>query len=307
MSFLSPHIAARVFDTPLLVADGKLAAILTGIGGRLVEGGVSLETPSINHVAFDQGRASDVAMGRLGDRLGRVIEASGGRGFDMVDGVAVVAVEGTLVHKGAYVGQSSGQTSYQGLQAQIARARRDPAVRAVVFEIDSHGGEAAGAFETADMIYALSREKPTMAILTAHANSGGYLLAAPCRQIVMPAEGTAGSIGALSIMIDARGRLEQDGVKVTVLRSGKKKFDTHPADPLETAAGRLQAMIDTTRDQFAAAVGRYRGDRLTKVQALATEAEVFGGGDALKHGLVDGLGHGNEAFDAFRKAVNRAG
>lgn len=307
MSFLSPHIAARVFDTPLLVADGKLAAILTGIGGRLVDGGVQADVASIRHIAFEDGRGSDVAMGRLGDRLGRVIEASGGRGFDMVDGVAVIAVEGTLVHKGAYVGQSSGQTSYQGLQAQIARARRDPAVRAVVFEVDSHGGEAAGAFETAEMIFALSREKPTMAILTSHANSGGYLLAAPCRQIVMPPEGTAGSIGALSVMIDARGRLENDGLKVSVLRSGKKKFDTHPADPLETAAARLQSMIDATRDQFATAVGRYRGPRLSKAAALETEAEVFAGPAALSRGLVDGLGHGNEAFDAFRKAVNRAG
>lgn len=307
MSFLAPHIAARVFDTPLMIADTKMAGILTGIGARLVDGGVSMDAPAVAHVAFQDGRASDVAMGRIGDRLGRVIEAQGGRGFDMVDGVAVVGVEGTLVHKGAYVGQSSGQTSYQGLQAQVARARRDPSVRAAVFEIDSMGGEAAGAFETAEMIFALSSEKPTMAILTSHANSAAYLLAAPCRQIVMPREGSAGSIGALCLMVDARGALEQQGLKATVIRAGQFKADTHPAAPLETAAARLQAQVDEVRDQFATAVGRYRGARFNKAQALATEAEVFSGSDAAKIGLVDAIGAGNEAFDAFRKAVNRGG
>lgn len=306
MTLLAPHIAARIFDTPLLVSSGKIAAIMTGLGGRIVEGGTHLPgLPAVNHVAFAEGRPSDMAMGRIGDRLGREIEGRGGRGFDLIDGVGVIAIEGTLVHKGAYVGQSSGQTSYQGIQAQVARARRDPAVKAVAFEIDSQGGEAAGCFETADMIFALSQEKPTMAILTSHANSGGYLLAAPCRQIVMPKEGTAGSIGALCMIADVRGSLEQAGVKVTVIRAGDRKCDNHPAAPLDSAVERLQAGADACRDQFAAHVGRFRAGRFNKAQALATEGEVFTGGDAAKIGLVDALGGGNDAFDAFRKAVNR--
>lgn len=307
MSFLAPHIAARVFDTPLMIADTKMAGILTGIGARIVDGGVAMDVSPVAHVAFHDGRASDAAMGRIGDRLGRAIEANGGRGFDMVDGVAVIGIEGTLVHKGAYVGQSSGQTSYQGIQAQVARARRDPAVRGAVFEVDSQGGEAAGAFETAEMIFALSREKPTMAILTSHANSAAYLLASPCRQIIMPREGTAGSIGCLCLMVDARGALDQRGLKATVIRAGAHKCDTHPASPLDTAQERLQAQADGIRDQFATAVGRFRAGRFNKAQAMATEAEVYDGATAAKIGLVDAIGAGNEAFDAFRKAVNHAG
>ncbi len=303
-AFLTPRVASRMFDTPLMVAEAKLAAIVMGLGGRIVDGSVSIEGPRLHTVSLDNPAA--VSMGRIGDRLGRAIEANGSRGFDLIEGVAVICVEGTLVHKGAYVGQSSGQTSYQGIQAQVARARRDPAVRGVAFEIDSHGGEADGAFETADMIAALSREKPTMAILTSHANSAAYLLAAPCRQIVMPPEGTAGSIGALCMLADVRGGLEQQGVKLTVIRAGARKFDNHPADPLESAAARLQARVDQVRDQFATAVGRYRGGRFNKAQAMLTEAEVFGGRDAARIGLVDGLAAGHDAFDAFRKAIARA-
>ena len=42
-----------------------------------------------------------------------------------------------------------GETSYEGLQAQVLRAMRNPTIKGVVFEVDSFGGELAGAFETA--------------------------------------------------------------------------------------------------------------------------------------------------------------
>jgi hypothetical protein len=41
---LRPELAARVFNTPLLMHPGKLDAALAGIGERMVEGGVVLQT-----------------------------------------------------------------------------------------------------------------------------------------------------------------------------------------------------------------------------------------------------------------------
>jgi ClpP class serine protease len=115
-----------------------------------------------------------------------MLDDSGRPPFAIIDGVALIPIEGTLVHKGAYVGAYSGTTSYEGLQAQVLRAMRNPAVKGVVFEVDSFGGELAGAFETADLIARLSAEKPTLAILTDHALSAGYLLASAARQIIIP-------------------------------------------------------------------------------------------------------------------------
>ena len=160
-------LAARLFNTPLLMHPGKLDAVLTGIGERIVQGGVALQRAGerIDHVAFENGHP---LAGRIGDRTGRRHDASGSPVFDTIDGVALIPIEGTLVHKGAYVGAYSGRTSYEGLQSQVLRAMRDPAIKAVVFEVDSFGGELAGAFETADLIARLSaesrrwRSSPTM-------------------------------------------------------------------------------------------------------------------------------------------------
>jgi signal peptide peptidase SppA len=300
MTILMPRIASRIFDTPLMMDAGKAAAILTGLGGRFVEGGVAInDVEAVQHIAFSGGRPS---MGRLGDPLGSRYEASGNghRLLAMVGSIGVIPIEGTLVHKGAYLGESSGETSYEGIQAQVQRARRDPSVRAVVFEVDSYGGEVAGAFDTADMIAELSAEKPTIAILTDFAYSAGYLMASAARQIVMPETGGAGSIGVIALHADFSAQLEKKGVKVTVISAGARKADGHPAAPLSAAALTLaQASVDATRDIFATAVARYRGQRLSKAAALATEATTYRGNAAVAAGLADGVGHPSEMFDRF--------
>lgn len=304
-TILRTEVAQRVFNTPLMMAEGKALAALSALGGRIVEGGVVLPEGArlVEHVAFENGRPS---MARLSDNLGRRIDAQGAVPFDVVQNVAVIGVEGTLVHKGQYVGMSSGRTSYQGLQTQIRRAESNPHIAGVAFEIDSFGGEVAGAFETAEMIRRLSAAKPTIAILTDFALSAGYLLAAQARQIVMPETGRAGSIGVITLHADFSQALQKAGIAVTVLAAGKHKADGNPYEPLpEAVAKRIAAELEGARGAFAEAVAAGRGRRLDKAGALATEARDYRGGDALKLGLVDAVGSPNEAFDVFVAAVNR--
>jgi signal peptide peptidase SppA len=283
-----------------MIDAGKAAAIIAGIGGRFVDGGMVVDdVEAIQHIAFESGRPS---MGRLGDTLGNQIEAEG-YGHELLTkfgSTAVIPIEGTLVHKGKWLGTSSGETSYEGLQARVQRARRDPGVKSVVFEVDSYGGEVAGAFDTADMIAQLSSEKPTVAILTDFAFSAGYLLASAARKIVMPETGGVGSIGVIAMHVDYSAQLDKKGIKVTVISSGAHKADGSPTAPLPDAVlARVQASVDATRDMFATAVAKYRGDRLTKTAALATEALTFRGEDAVAAGLADGVGRPSEMFDSF--------
>lgn len=300
---LRPGIAARIFNTPLLMHPGKLDAVLAGIGERIVEGGMVLQGAGerIDHMAFENGRP---LAGRIGDRTGRRHDAAGSPVFDTIDGVALIPIEGTLVHKGAYVGAYSGRTSYEGLQAQILRAMRNPAIKGVVFEVDSFGGELAGAFETADLIARLSAGKPTLAILTDHALSAGYLLASAARQIIIPEHGRAGSIGVVALHADLSAALEQRGIKVTVLRAGAQKMAANPFEALgDETIQRLLSDLEAARNTFAESVGRYRGKRFTAEAALATEAQDYRGSDAVTLGLADASGHALEAFDGFIRAI----
>lgn len=302
MTLLMPHIASRMFNTPLLIDAGKAVAILTGLGGRVVEGGVEFgDVVPVEHIAFAKGRPSE-SLGTLGDRLGRSYEqaGAGNRIFDRIGPVAIMPIEGTLVHKGAFLGQSSGEMSLQGVQTKIQAIKRDPSVRGTVFEYDTFGGEAAGAFDTAHMMFELSQLMPTLAIINDFAFSLGYLLASAARQIVIPTMGGAGSLGAMTMHIDHSAKLEKSGSKVTIIGSGKHKGDGHSFGPLPADVhAKMQDRVDRMRDHFAETVAQFRGPRLTKAAALATEADTYTGQDAVDSGLVDAIARPSDAFAQF--------
>lgn len=201
-----PILAARVFNTPLMIDEQKALTILDAVGHKFAPNGITV-TNMVN-----------VRAGTVGDELGQAVEAQG-KGHllapQIYNGVAKIEVEGTLVHKGKWIGMDSGETSYEGLQSQINRAMRDDAIKGVIFEVDSSGGEVSGAFETADMIHELSAMKPTIAIMTDRSLSAGYLLASQARQIVSPASGFAGSVGVISMHVDRSKVYEEMGVKVS--------------------------------------------------------------------------------------------
>jgi signal peptide peptidase SppA len=297
------RIAARLLNTPLMVHPGKAASILTAIGGRVVGGTVEFTGAApVLHRAFQNGRPS---IGTVGDRLGR--ELGGQKAYDMVGNVAIIPVEGSLVHKGSWLESESGETSYQGLQTQVQRAMRDPNVKGVAFEVDSYGGEVSGAFETSDMIFALSRVKPTIALLSDEAYSGGYLMAAGCRQIILPEQGAVGSIGACTMHTDMSKALEASGVKVTILAAGAHKADGNSFEPLpEDVAATILADLESVRVTFATRVAAYRGARFDFKAAMATEAQIYAGAEAVKRGLADATAYPSDAFLAFVTAINRA-
>jgi capsid assembly protease len=89
----------------------------------------------------------------------------------------VIEIAGVLIHRGGWIEQSSGQTSYEGITAQIEAAASDPGVRGLALEIDSFGGEVAGVFDLADRIRAIRGAKPVWAFVAEHALSAGYALA----------------------------------------------------------------------------------------------------------------------------------
>lgn len=306
MTILMPHVASRLFGEPLMVDAGKLQAILAGMGGRIVEGGIVLPgVDAVDHVAFSGGRPS---MGHVGEPMAAAVdryENDGGRILQRVGNVAVIPIEGTLVQKGKWLGQSSGETSYEGVRALVARARARDDIEAVVLEVDSFGGEVAGAFETASAIAALSAVKPTLAILTDFAFSAGYLMASAARQIVMPPGGGAGSIGVISMHADFSKKLEKDGIAVTLITAGEHKADGSPFAPLaDGVRAEIQTRIDASYTRFVEAVGAHRGARLSATAARATEARTYAGAKAVDVGLVDGIMDAEAAFQAFVRQFN---
>jgi capsid assembly protease len=299
---LHARIAARAFNTPLLIEPTKAMAFLSGFGprilGRRVELTESGEAP--DGAASLPARASILA-GNLTERL----QQHGNAPYPVVDGIAVIEIAGVLIHRGGWIGQSSGQTSYEGISAQIEAAARDPSVQAVALEIDSFGGEVAGVFDLADQIRALRRDKPVWAFVAEHAFSAGYALASQADRILLPRTGSVGSIGVVVMHADLSGQLDQDGVRVTLIHSGQHKVDGNPYEPLpENVRDDIQREIDVLRFLFAETVAAGRAGRLSQEAALATEAATYRGTDALAAGLADEVIDLARGFAGFRQMLS---
>lgn len=299
------QIAQRAFDTPLMIAPAKALGFLSGLGPRIT--GQEIRFDAVGNAEHDLSAARQTARASLigGDLVGRHGDDADAP-FPVIDGVAVIAIAGTLVHRGAWIGQSSGLTSYEGLAAQIDAAASDPAIRGIALEIDSFGGEVAGAFDLADRIRAARDAKPVHAFLAEHALSAGYALASQATRITLPRTGAAGSIGVVTMHTDMSGMLAQKGVAVTLIHAGAQKADGNPYAALpEGIRDRLQAELEDLRILFAETVAAGRGARMTMEAALATEAAIFRGAAALKAGLADAVADPRAAFRAFADSLSR--
>ena len=301
------QIAQRAFNTPLLVEPSKAMAFLSGLGPRIT--GRQLRLARIDVGPEDIAHAALPARaGILTNGLAEQYLQDAQTPFAMVDGVAVIEVSGVLVHRGAWIGQSSGQTSYEGIAAQLGAAASDPAVRGIALEIDSFGGEVAGVFDLADAIRAARSAKPVWAFVAEHAFSAGYALASQADWIILPRTGAVGSIGVVVMHADLSGQLSDAGVTVTLIHSGVHKVDGNPYAPLpDPVRVRIQAEIDSIRSLFAQTVAAGRNRSLTAEAALATEAECYRGTEAVAAGLADEVYDPASAFAAFVAAVNGRG
>ncbi len=276
-------------------------AFLSGLGPRILGRRVEIGDGNggLESTVVPPARASILAGGMLDD-----YRQHGEAPYPVVDGIAVIEISGVLIYRGGWIGQSSGQTSYEGIAAQIDAAASDSSVRGLALEIDSFGGEVAGVFDLADRIRAIRASKPVWAFVAEHAFSAGYALASQADRILLPRTGAVGSIGVVVMHADLSGELDQDGVRVTLIHSGRHKVDGNPYQPLPDAVrDDIQREIDVLRFLFTETVAAGRAERLSQEAALATEATTYRGVDAVAAGLADEVIDLQRGFAAFRQRL----
>lgn len=268
-----PHLAARLFNTPLLVHPGKLDAIIAGLGGRLLGSAVHLDA-----VADSAGIAPEMFSTRRGER--------GDAGYAITDGVAVIHASGALVHRSRMDGASSYLLGYNELAIQVEAAQADPDVHAVLQVWDSPGGEVSGAFEYAQRMHALRGSKPMWAIADSMAASAAYLGGSAFEHLAVSSTGYVGSIGVVMRHVDFSRALDNDGIRVTHIFAGSHKVDGNPYEPLpKSVQAEMQAEIDGLYTMFVDAVAQHRGISAESVRA--TQAQVYRGEAAVSLGLAD--------------------
>lgn len=287
-----PHLASRIFNTPLLMHPEKLDAIIAGLGGRLL----GAEPRNVDSQPGDEGMFTSRRPERRRD------EDEQGVYHLHRGGIASVNVFGGLSHRTRMTADSMVIRGYQEVARDIRAAAVAPDVHTIVLHLDSPGGEVAGAFELAAALRDLAGGKRLIAMVDAMALSAGYLIASQTDEIVITPTGLVGSIGVVMRHVDFSRALDSEGIEVTHIFAGDHKVDGNPYEPLPASVrADFQSEIDATYADFVRAV--VAGRSLTEEHVQGTQARTYRATDAVRVGLADRVA----SFDQLLSELQASG
>ncbi len=286
-----PHLAARVLNQPLMMDPAWAQGFFSTLGERL-------GATAAKDAAAAEGLSPQGAWSSSPDREARP--------YRVDQGIAVIGITGTLVHKFGYMKPLCGMTGYDGIVARINMAIGDPDVKGVLLDIDSPGGEVSGAFDTADLIARMGKVKPVWALSGDTATSAAYLLASACSRRLITQTGTVGSVGVVVAHRSVEKKLQDEGVEITLIHAGSHKVDGNPYEALPDEVRKdIQARINETRMMFAQKVSDNTGLSLKTV--LGTEARTFDGEEAVRLGLADEVINYADAVTTMSEFLKKKG
>jgi len=212
------------------------------------------------------------------------------KGYQVIDGVAIINIDGVLAKRASYMSQMSGATSTQIVQSSFLQAMNDDSVKSIVLNIDSPGGTVDGTQLLSDTIRGQrGKGKPICAVANGNMCSAAYWIGSAADRIYMADKTTMiGSIGVVCTHIDTSKAEEMDGVKVTEITAGKYKRVASQHEPLNDAGRKsIQEMVDSIYTIMINDVAMNRQVSEEKVLAMA-DGKVYMGQEGIDVGLADG-------------------
>lgn len=294
-----PQIAAQLLNRPVAIHPHKMEVLICAMQQKL--GIVSMNT--IDGVTLD--------AKAMVDRAALARDAAYDRDYlkpYAMDGdIAVIRICGTLVHRAGFLDAASGFVGYTTLTRQLNEAMRDPDVLGIWLEIDSPGGAVSGLMAfVEELAQATAAEggKPIYAYINEQACSAAYAIASVCDKVYGPQDAMSGSIGCVMVHTSVSNALEENGIAVTVIRSGERKMRGNMYENLdEDALAKFQASVDAVRFRFATLVSTFRD--ITFEEAMATEADWFEGDEAVERGLMDAVISEREAYSRLEEECDK--
>lgn len=223
--------------------------------------------------------------------------------------VAIIPVYGTIGPRVGSMPNASGGTNLDDLGASLDSTVADPAIDAVVLEIDSPGGVVDGIPEFAARLRAARAQKPIFAIANYEAASAAYWLGSQAETLYVSPSGTVGSIGVIGAHHDLSAAYEAAGEKVTLITSSGApyKAEGNKYEALsEEAAAEFLRQANYYEAMFQRDVAKGRGVPVDTVRSAFGKGRMVNADDALAAGMVDGIGTLDEVVRlAARTAIQR--
>lgn len=201
-------------------------------------------------------------------------------GYAVSGGTATINVHGVLAEELDFWLWLFGyeQTAYADIRTAIAKAEADPAVKQVVFNVNSPGGNVDGLFDTTATIARMTKPHSVESKLAA---SAAYAIAAVGGPIkALSHASTFGSIGVVATYI-----VRDWTVDITSTEAPNKRPD------VSTDEGKavVREHLDQIHQLFAETIAAGRGTTVDTVNAEFGRGGVMLAAEAKKRGMVDSI------------------
>lgn len=206
--------------------------------------------------------------------------------------VAVLYAEGSITD-----GDSREGITNKRYVREIEKLKDDEKVKAVVFRVNSGGGSAYASEQIWKAITDLKEKKPVVVSMGGYAASGGYYIACNANKIIAQPNTLTGSIGIFGMFPNVEGLTKKIGVSFDNVKTNTYADFGNVTRPMREDEKRiLQGYIEKGYDLFLTRCSDGRGIPKDSLDKIA-QGRVWTGNQALKLGLVDGLGSIDTAIE----------
>lgn len=215
--------------------------------------------------------------------------------------VAVISISGPIMKE-----DNCGDPGTKSYEKMILSALENPNIAGIVLQIDSPGGTVSGTQHLAQVIK--NANKPIVTLAEDLMASAAYWIGSSAKYVLANNNTTrVGSIGTMLSFADVQPYWEAQGVKfheiyATASTAKNKDF-------AEARKGNYDAIIEGTlnplNNEFLAAVKNNRGQALNQDKTL--NGQVYLAQEALKHGLIDGIGGLQQAVEKVYELAQQTG
>ncbi len=214
------------------------------------------------------------------------------------DSIGIIIAEGTILPGK----QPTGVIGGESLSQLIKIARKDNQIQGLVLRINSGGGSAFASEVIRQEILEFKKSGKSFVVsMGSVAASGGYWIAADADEIWAEASTITGSIGIFGAIPTFEKSLASlgvysDGIGTTPLAAGLNI--SRPLSPALKSV--IQQSVEYSYENFLQIVASGRNIKPRKVAELA-QGRVYDGNTAKNLGLIDNIGHLEQAISAAAK------
>lgn len=222
--------------------------------------------------------------------------------------IALVPISGVVLSEdqSGFLNSTDGAITPDLFREVLTKARLDPELKAIIFDINSPGGSPVASDRIFEQIvnFEETTKKPVVFLMGDLAASGAYYIASSANHIVANPSTLTGSIGVIMETYNLEELYKKIGLSKNTFKQGEYKDILSESRPITNEERNIiNNLNENTYKLFIKRVAQ--GRKMTEEQVtLLANGQIYSGTQAKDNGLVDSLGNLDEAIYQAKSLAN---